>query len=140
MTHVVSTQPKAPFKRYVRANSRKIELVTDVREATRFDQWEAVNVLPRIHSDLPGCYFEYEKLTCISHFFYVEFISQDDIRHRTTEIMDAEEYESFCTYFIVVRVGFDPVACNEADLRPLEESVFINELAWSDTLILNEGR
>ena len=126
MTRVVSPEPNAPFKRYVRADRRKIELVTDVSDATRFDQWELINVLPRIHTDLPNYYFEYVKLICASHFFYVEYIDDDNIRHRTTEIVDAGEDESFCTYFVAVRAGFDPLACDEADLRPLEESVFIN--------------
>jgi hypothetical protein len=126
MTCVVSPEPNAPFKRYVRADRRNIELVTDVRDATRFDQWELIKALPRIHTDLPDCYFEYEKLTCESHFFYVESIDDDNIRHRITEIVDAGEYESFCTYFVAVRAGFDPLACDEADLRPLEESVFIS--------------
>ena len=125
MTRVVSTEQNAPFKRYVRANRHKIELVTDIREATTFDQWELIKVLPKIHTDLPDCYFEYQKLVCVSNFFYVESIDDDNIRHRTTEIVDAGEYESFCTYFVAVRAGFDPLAC-EADLRPLEESVFIH--------------
>jgi hypothetical protein len=139
MTHVVSTQPNAPFKRYVRANRRNIELVTDVREATRFYQRELVKVVPKIYSDLPGCYLQYEKLVCVSHFFYVEYLNQDNIRRMTTENVDAGEYESFCTYFIAVRVGFDQLACDEADLRPLGESVFIDELPCSDTLILGEA-
>jgi hypothetical protein len=62
MTCVVSTKSNAPFKRYVRANRRKIGLVTDVREATRFNHSQLVVVLGRVRSILPGCYFEYEEL------------------------------------------------------------------------------
>ena len=62
MTCVVSTKSNAPFKRYVRANRRKIGLVADVKEATRFNHSHLVMVLARIHSILPSCYFEYEEL------------------------------------------------------------------------------
>jgi hypothetical protein len=62
MTCVVSTRSNAPFKRYVRANRRKIGLVTDVREATRFNHSQLVVVLGRVRSILPSCYFEYEEL------------------------------------------------------------------------------
>jgi hypothetical protein len=62
MTCVVSTKSNAPFKRYVRANRRKIGLVADVREATRFNHWELFKVMARIHSILPSCYFECEEL------------------------------------------------------------------------------
>jgi hypothetical protein len=37
MTRVVSAKSNAPFKRYVRANRRKIGLVADVKDATRFN-------------------------------------------------------------------------------------------------------
>jgi hypothetical protein len=62
MTCVVSTKSNAPFKRYVRANRSKIGLVTDVTEATRFNDWEVFRILARINSLLPSCYFEYEEL------------------------------------------------------------------------------
>ena len=63
MTRVVSTKSNAPFKRYVRANRRKIGLVVDVRDATRFNNhYELLKVLARVHSILPSCYFEYEEL------------------------------------------------------------------------------
>jgi hypothetical protein len=63
MTRVVSTKSNAPFKRYVRANRRKIGLVADVRDATRFNNHcELVKVLARVDSILPSCYFEYEEL------------------------------------------------------------------------------
>ena len=62
MICVVSTKSNAPFKRYVRVNRRKIGLVGHVREATRFNRCELVQVLARIHSILPSCYFEYEEL------------------------------------------------------------------------------
>ena len=62
MTSVVSTNSNAPFKRYVRANGRKIGLVPDIREATRFNHQELVRMLARVYSLLPSCYFEYEEL------------------------------------------------------------------------------
>ena len=62
MTCVVSTKSNAPFKRYVRANRRKIGLVTDVREATRFNRSQLVVVLGRVRSILPSCHFEREEL------------------------------------------------------------------------------
>ena len=63
MDRVISTKSNAPFKRYVRANRRKIGLVADVKEATRFNNHhKLVAVLARIHSILPSCYFEYEEL------------------------------------------------------------------------------
>jgi hypothetical protein len=63
MTCVVSTKSNAPFKRYVRANGHKIGLVADVREATRFGTHsKLVQVLTRVYSILPNCYFEYEEL------------------------------------------------------------------------------
>jgi hypothetical protein len=62
MTCVVSTKSNAPFKRYVRVTTRKIGLVTDVRDATRLNHRQLIMVLGRVHSILPSCYFEYEEL------------------------------------------------------------------------------
>ena len=63
MTRVVSTKSNAPFKRYVRASRRKIGLVADVRDATRFNNNnKLLKVSARIHSLLPSCYFEYEEI------------------------------------------------------------------------------
>ena len=66
MTCVVSTKSNAPFKRYVRTNRRKIGLVTDVREATRFNRFELVRVLAWINSILPSCYFEFEEVASLA--------------------------------------------------------------------------
>ena len=66
MICVVSTKSNAPFKRYVRVNRRKIGLVRDAREATRFNRWELVQVLARIHSILPSCHFECEELVSLA--------------------------------------------------------------------------
>jgi hypothetical protein len=73
MTRIVSTRSNAPFKRYVRANRRKIGLVADVRDATRFNNhYELLKVLARIHSLLPSCYFEYEELILLADDASVE--------------------------------------------------------------------
>ena len=66
MICVVSTKSNAPFKRYIRVNRRKIGLVRDVWEATRFNRWELVQVLARIHPILPSCHFECEELVSLA--------------------------------------------------------------------------
>ena len=97
MTCVVSTKSNAPFKRYVRANRRKIGLVTDVREATRFNHRQLIVVLGRVHSILPSCYFEYEELVPLETMASANpLLSQATTRPSYRERAEPGERESHC--------------------------------------------